>query len=85
METINSLVPFMGPVSSDLVTNVFVTANKVTDYAQERLTEFYLSNPRTLLAIIVCTLYVLYYLRNVVQVSVITSTCCESDCFCLSS
>ena len=71
------MVPFVGPVSSDLVTNVFLTANKVTDLAQERLTEFYFSNPRTLLAIIVCTLYVLYYLRNVVQVSVIlTSAAC---------
>lgn len=74
METLNSILPFMGPVSSDLAVNVFLTANKVTDYAQERLTEFYLSNPRTLLAIIVCTIYVIYYLRNVVQVCA-TSFC----------
>lgn len=74
METLHSILPFIGSPSTDLVTNLFESANKVTDYAQERLTEFYLSNPRTLLAIIVCTLYFLYYLRNVVQVNALSYT-----------
>jgi len=69
MEVLNVFLPFVGSPSTDLVTVLFESANKVAATVNDLVTEFYLSNPRTLFAIVVFTIYVLYYLRNVVQVN----------------
>ncbi|KAJ6222207.1 hypothetical protein RDWZM_000752 [Blomia tropicalis] len=63
MDALNLLVPFVGSPSNDLVTNLFESANKVTDL----VIAFYLSNPRTFFAIVLCTIFLIYYIRNVVQ------------------
>lgn len=64
LETLHVMFPFRSP-PTDWVTVFFDEANKVTDL----LISFYLSNPRTFFAILLCTVFVLYYLRNIVEVT----------------
>lgn len=51
---------------TDWLTIFFELANNATDL----LINFYLVNPRTFFAILLCLCYVIYYIRNVVHVSI---------------
>lgn len=60
IDTLNS---FMTP-SKDYITVLFEFGNSYADH----VINFYLSNPRTFFAVIICTIYVIYYLCNAVKV-----------------
>ena len=59
-------ISVLSPSSADYITEMFETVSKLMD----TLVAFYLTNPRTLFAIIFAIIFIVYYLRLVVTVCI---------------
>lgn len=61
--------------NNNAITFLFETVSAVVD----GISSFYLNSPRTLFAFVLILIYLVYYLRIVVQVSFVPSDCLNID------